>query len=155
LNTKSSLKTSEGTDIYTGYDADYPSVTAAAGAWYPSLSEYIIASVLYSSPYVQGYVFSINADNTLPGCWMISSDSGSTWSDCYSFIIPESHKSPLGSWEMLIESQNDPIDINEVVEKKIAEDQEAQAQRTKSSSSVDGDLVSKINELKAMIENHR
>jgi hypothetical protein len=111
--------------------------------------------VLYSSPYVQGYVFSINADNTLPGCWMISSDYGSTWSSCYSFIIPESYKSPLGSWEMSMESKNDPIDINEVVEKKIAEDQEAQAQRTKSSSSVDGDLVSKINELKAMIENHR
>ena len=155
MNTKSSSKTSESTYIYTGYDADYPSVTGAAGAWYPSLSEYIIASVLYSTPYVQGYVFSINADNTLPGCWMISSDYGSTWSSCYSFIIPSSHKSPLGSWDISIESKQDPIAINEVFEKKISEDQQAQAQRTEYSSSIDGNLVSKINEVKAMIENHR
>jgi len=156
LNTKSSSKTSEGTDIYTGYDADYPSVVLATGAWFPSLSKYVIVTVpQFSTPYIEKYVFSINADNTLSGCWRISSDYGSTWSNCYSFIIPASHKSSLGSWGMLMESQNDPIDINEVVEKKIAEVRKVQAQLTESSSSVDGDLVSKINELKAMIENHR
>jgi hypothetical protein len=159
LNTKSSSKTSEGTYFYTGYDADYPTVTSAAGAWYPSLSMYLIATVpLYSSPYISGYVFSINADSTLSGCFMISGDYGSTWSDCYSFIIPASHKTPLGSWATSmtsIKSQNDPIDINKVFEKKIVEHQEVQAQRTESSPSVDGDLVSKINELKVMLENHK
>jgi hypothetical protein len=152
LDTKSDQKSSEGTDFYTGYNADYPSVTESGGAWSPSISKYIIVTLYNSSPYCDAYVFAINTDTTLPGCYMISNDYGSTWSDCYSFIIPASNKSPLGSWKMVMESQNDPIDINGVFKNKIAEDQKAQAQRTKSSSSVDGDLVSKINELKAMIK---
>ena len=52
--------------------------------------------------------------------------------------------------------QNVPIDINEVFEKKMAEDQEVQAQRAKFVSPVHDDLLtSKINELKAMLEKHR
>jgi hypothetical protein len=39
--------------------------------------------------------------------------------------------------------KKDAIDINESVEKKIAENQVVQAQRTESSSSVDGNLGSK------------
>ena len=142
--------------MYTGYNADYPSDTFAAAAWSPGTSQYfMLVSSVTSSPWLEGYVFSIDADNNLPGCYKLSNDYGSTWTDCYSFTIPASHKSPLGSWEMSMESQNDPTDINKVFEKKMAEVQEAQAQRTESSSPVDGDLVSKINELKAMIENHR
>ena len=156
LNNKSSLKTSEGTDVYTGYDADYPSVTYAGGAWYPSISQYIIISgPLYSSPYRRSYVFSINADNTLPGCYQISADSGATWGPCYSFILPASHKSPPGSWEMSLESQNNTIDINEAFEKRMAEDLEVQAQRTESASPVDADVISKINELTAIMDRNR
>lgn len=154
LNEQLDDKTSEGTYYYAGYDADFPSVTMAMGAWYPSLSSFLMICGLKSSSSYQTYRFTINSDSTLSGTTKISPTS-SSW---YTFIIPDSRKSPLGSWVTSmtsIKSQNDPIDINDVVEKKIAEDQEAQAQRTESSSSVDGDLVSKINELKAMIENHR
>jgi hypothetical protein len=152
LDKKSGTKTSEGTDIYTGYDAEY-SFRIASGAWYPSLSKYIVLCGDRDSPSFtyDYYRFTINSDNTLPGCWKLDSDEDT----CYDFIVPASHKTPLGTWDMPIESTNDLIDINEIAEKKIAEDQQAQAQRAESSSSVDGDLVSKINELKALIENHR
>lgn len=155
LNTKSNQKTSDGTYIYTGYDATYPSVTAAAGAWYPSLSKYLIVNVSLNSTFIQGYTFSINADNTLPGCWMMSSNSGATWSNCYSFIIPTSRKTSLGSWEIAVESENDNINIDEVFVRKMAEDQVIQTQQVESVAPVNGDLVSKIYELKVIIENHR
>lgn len=152
LNTKSSLKSSEGTDVFTGFNASYPSVTVAVGSWMPSISKYIIVEGMgSSSPFVSGYVFSINADNTLPGCYMISSDSGDTWSNCYAFILPNSHKTPLGSWEMTAEAQASPIDIIEAFEKRLAEDREIQARHPESAVSVDGDLKLKINELKALI----
>ncbi|MDP1989477.1 MAG: hypothetical protein Q8K00_00515 [Syntrophales bacterium] len=154
LDTKSSQKTSEGEYYYTGYNATYPAVTAR-GAWSNSLSKYLIVATRTYSAFADAYQFTINTDNTLSGCFMISSDSGVTWSNCYSFIIPESHKSPLGSWEMSMESQNDPIDINDFYEIRMAEDLEAQAQRTEYASPVDSELVSKINELMAIIGNHR
>ncbi len=154
MNEKSNQKSSEGTYYYTGYNADYPSVTASLGAWFPSLSKYLIVTGrTYGSTFFDGYVFSINTDNTLSGCYMLSSNSGATWSNCYSFIIPTSRKTSLGSWDMSMKSQSDPMDINEVIEKKMTEDQEVQAQRNESFSPVDGNLVSKIDELKTMIEN--
>jgi hypothetical protein len=156
MNKNTNTKTSEGTDFYSGYDADYPSVTYAGGGLYPSISQYIISIVpLYSSPYRQSYTFSINADNTLPGCYRLSADSGVTWSPCYSFILPASHKTPLGSWEMSMESPNNPIDINKVFEKQMDEDLEVQAQQTESVSPVDADVISKINELTAIMERDR
>jgi hypothetical protein len=155
LNAKSDQRSSEGTDIYTGYDADYPSVTFSAGSWSPSISRYMIVTLLDSSAYVSGYIFSINADNTLPGCYMLSNDDGDTWSDCYSFILPSSRKSPLGSWAMKMESHSDPIGINDIIKKKMAEDQKAQQQRTESAVPVDAAVTSKVKELKAIIEKNR
>ena len=154
LNTKSNQKSSEGTDIYIGYEAKYPSVTISAGAWYPSLSSYLIVSIpTFESIYWSGYSFNINSDNTLPGCYTLFVND--VPSDCYSFILPSSHKSPLGSWAMLMESKSDPIDINKVFENKVADVQKAQAQRSESVTTVDADLISKIKELKAITENHR
>ncbi|MCX5837698.1 MAG: BACON domain-containing protein [Deltaproteobacteria bacterium] len=153
FKTKSNWKTFDGNDMYIGYDADYPSVITAVGAWYPSFSLFRIFTLPrnWFFPHTV-YDFSINADNTLSGCHTQSNDLGRTWSNCHSLIIPSSHKSPLGSWDMSMESKNDPIAM---FDKKLAEDQTAQVQRTESSSSVDDDLVSIINEQKAMIENHR
>jgi len=147
-------KTSQGTDFFAGYDADFPSVTAALGAWLPSLSQYQIVSTSKNSTFIDKYVFSINSDNTLSGCYRLSSDSGSTWSSCYNLIIPLSRRTPLSSWDMSMEPQNKPIDINEVYQRKFNEDQEAEAQRGEfEESHNDSNSVSMINELKAFIGN--
>lgn len=154
LNRNSYNKTSEGTDIYLGFDATYPSVTMSAGAWYPSISRYLIVTIpTFSSIYYQGYQFIINSNNTLSGCYTLFTNN--IPSNCYSFIIPTSRKTPPGSWDMPMESQNDPTDINEVFEKKMAEAQETQDQQAESVSSVAANLVPKMSELKALIENHR
>jgi hypothetical protein len=153
LNTKTNDKTPEGENFYTGYNATFPAVTAL-GAWSPSLSKYLVVATRTYSAYVDAYYFTINTDNTLSGCYRLSSNSGSTWSDCYAFI-PPSHKSPLGVWDMSMESKNDPIGINEVFEKKMAEDLEVQAQRTESASPVDADVISKINEMTAVIKKQK
>jgi hypothetical protein len=149
--TKSNDKTSENTYIYIGYDADFPNITVSAGAWYPSTSKYMIVTIrTYGSTFTDVYTFSINSDNTLPGIYKFM-DKDYT-SNLYPFIIPASHKSPLGSWEMLMESQSDRIGINDIMEKKITEDQKVQAQRTESAVPVDAVVISKVKELKAIIK---
>jgi hypothetical protein len=56
---------------------------------------------------------------------------------------------------MKMESHSDPIGINDIIKKKMAEDQKAQQQRTESAVSVDAAVISKVKELKAIIEKNR
>jgi len=154
INKKTTDKTSDGTYFYEGYDASYPSTTLALGAWYPSLSKYlVVCGSTYSSSLSQGYVFSINSDNTLTGYTQLITYG--TPGKMYTLIKSQSHKTTLGSWAMSRESQNDTLDMDEVFERKIYEDQETGVQRTESTSSIDVDIDSKINELNTMIENKR
>lgn len=157
INKKSDSTTSEGTYFYEGYESIYPTTTMALGAWYPSLSQYLImsGSTSASSPYRSLYTFSINADNSLTGNYRISDDSGSTWSTGYSFIESQSHKTPLASWPTSRDSKNDTSGRDEALERKFSEDQETRAQRSESSSSMDNHTASIINELKMIFENRR
>jgi hypothetical protein len=169
LNRNSHDKSSEGTEFYLGYNADYPDVTTSAGAWYPSISMYVVVTVPNNeSPYIDAYYFTINYDNTLSGSFVLITND--VPSDHYSFIIPASHKSPLGSWDMISGISTSPLDINDVFEKKWMETEaqrigskapidkdvasKMEAQQTGSVAPIDKDLASKINELRNMIKKH-
>lgn len=155
LNKKSTgQQTSEGTDCYEGYEASYPSSTLALGAWYPSISKYLVVCQ-FTSTFSQGYTFSINSDNSLTGFTKLKYSS--TWSDSsYTLIKSESYKAPIGSWPRLsMKSESNILNIEELFEIKIAEDQLVYTRQSESTSSTDDVIMSKINELLMILENHR
>jgi len=155
LNKKSAgQQTSEGTDCYEGYEASYPSSTLALGAWYPSISKYVVVCQ-FTSTFSQGYTFSINSDNSLTGFTKLKYSS--TWSDStYALIKSQSYKAPVGSWPRLpMKSEYNSLDIEERFEIKVTEDQLFYTKQTGSSSSTDDVTVSIINELLMILENHR
>ncbi|HQB29427.1 MAG TPA: hypothetical protein PLO86_01550 [Syntrophales bacterium] len=157
INKKRDSTTSEGTSFYEGYESFYPTTTLALGAWYPSLSKYLIlsGSTSASSLYRSLYTFSINADDSLTGNCKISSDGGSTWSTGYSFIEAQSHKTPLASWPTSRDPKQVASDGEEALARKLSEDRETRAQRSESSSSTDNPMASIIAELKVMFENRK
>lgn len=154
LNQKSDLKTSEGADVYIGFDATYPNVTVSVGAWSPSISKYAIVTVpTYSSIYSDGYIFSINPDNTLSGCHsLIVNETPGT---CYAFIVPASHRSPLGSWDSAPESQPSPMDLDKIMEIKADEDRYTAARQLESASLINEEVALKVRELKAIAESKK
>ena len=149
LNTKSNTKSPEGTDVYTGYDADYPSVTVSVGYWSPSISQYAIATVpTYASIYDEAYIFKINSDNTLSGCHFLLVNDVPY--DCDSLIIPASHKTPLGTWDMTQESENTEQEITTRYEKMTNEKLVLQGQQQESACKINENLLMLFKDLKAI-----
>lgn len=97
-------KTSEGTDFYGGYNIDAPSDVFIALAWYPSLGSFVAAtnpftpSDIPEGMYSLTYVFNVEEDGGIRGCFHLYNVDTEKMSRCYS-LNQESHKYPLGSWE--------------------------------------------------------
>ena len=94
--TKSDNKTSDDTEIYMGYNADYPSLgLEVAAAWYPSLSKYLAVAETALSDTYYNYTFTITDTGGLRGCFSMSISG--TFSDCYD-LKDVSQRFPLDVW---------------------------------------------------------
>ncbi|MGK7344314.1 MAG: hypothetical protein ACNS63_00715 [Candidatus Nitrospinota bacterium M3_3B_026] len=87
-------KTSDGTDMYIGYDADN-SNDALAVAWYPSLSKYLAVATTALNDTFWTYDFTITDTGGLRGCFRMM--IGDTLFDCYA-LKDVSQRFPLGVW---------------------------------------------------------
>lgn len=85
----------EGTEIYMGFNADY-AFLVAAGAWYPSRSEFLVVGDTALEDTWQAYAFTIGEDGALSGCYYLS--SGNYLSSCYPLDPAQSHKFERGQW---------------------------------------------------------
>ena len=108
FTTKSTSKTSDGTDIYSG-TSDFLG-RPAYGAWYPSLSKYVAAYFLAASNLggmYYTYEFTLEPDGSLTGCQIATIGSRIITGDqvplrsnepCWEIIPAQSHKYPAGVW---------------------------------------------------------
>lgn len=95
LDAKTSEKNSDGEDIYSGYDADYPTYSALA-AWSPSLSKYLLVVQTAITGWYYDYTFVIESDGRLTGCFYLSING--SLSPCYALNSTTSHKYSAGAW---------------------------------------------------------
>lgn len=139
ITSTTSSSTSEGTPIYSGYDADSTS-RIAVGAWYPSTGKYIIVQATALSTTYLGFIFVIEGDNRLTGSFKL--EYNGVWSPAYALNSTSSKKFASGAWARTMNQKTG----DENIALKIQE-----ASAVNSLQQEDVELKSKIAELQSAL----